>query len=132
MVPDPPNPRRPRRTQVRINALPDHRSCHTMYGMSKTRKINARITPEAERKLLEIVRATGSSMSDIIIKSIDLYYRQGAIPSNETPYEVAKRSGVIGVLKGGPSDLSARYKEYLASGLVEKHGAGRRTAPSDD
>ena len=56
-----------------------------MYGMNKTMKLNARITPAVDRNLREIVRATGSSMSDVLMRAIELYYRQGAIPSNETP-----------------------------------------------
>ena len=90
--------------------------------MLKSKKINARVSPEVDHKLREIVRATGSTMSDIIMRSIELYYRQGMSPSNETPYEIAKRTGIIGHLSGGPRDLSSRYKEYLGTGLSSKYG----------
>ena len=89
--------------------------------MTKSKKINARVTTEVDRKLREIVRATGSSMSDVIMKSIELYYQQGPAYSNETPYEIAKRNGLIGHLKGGPTDLSSRYKEYVGAAISSKY-----------
>lgn len=89
--------------------------------MAKDKRLNARVSADIDRKLREIVEATGSSLSQIIMDAIELYYRQGAAPSGESPYEIAKRSGVIGCLRGGPADLSARYKEILAESLSTKH-----------
>ena len=93
----------------------------------KTKKINARVTAEVDQKLREIVRATGSSMSEIIMQSIELYYRQGAAETDEIPYEIAKRVGLIGSLSGGPKDLSTRYKQYLSEGLLAKYASSKRT-----
>ena len=90
--------------------------------MAKEKRLNARITSDIDQKLREIVNATGSSMSQVLMDAIEFYYRQGAIPAGENPYEIAKKSGIIGCMRGGPRDLSVRYKKYLAESLSRKHG----------
>ncbi len=90
-------------------------------ALKRTKKINARITPEVDTKLREIVRASGSSMSSIIMQAIELYYKQGSIAASESPYEIAQRTGLIGCYKNSPSDLSQRYKEHLSSALATKY-----------
>lgn len=88
--------------------------------MKKSRKINARITPQIDQKLREIVSATKSSMSEVIMQAIELYYAQGAAYSNTTPYEIAKASGLIGCFSKG-TDLSVNYKKYLTQSLEKKY-----------
>lgn len=88
--------------------------------MAKEKRLNARISSDVDQKLRELVRATGSTLSQVVMDAIELYYRQGAAPSGESPYDIAKRSGIIGCMQGGPADLSVRYKEYLAESLLRK------------
>lgn len=91
-----------------------------MYDMKKVRKINARITKEAEEQLLEIVKASGSSMSEIIMQAIQYYYKLELIQSSSSAYEIAKKNKLIGCAKG-PKNLSIRYKQDLLRTLEKKH-----------
>ena len=88
--------------------------------MKCTKKINARVTPEIDRKLRELVAASGSTMSGIIMEAIERFYQQGASISPEPPYQIAKRLGVIGSFRSGQGDLSIRYKEIFADSVEEK------------
>lgn len=90
--------------------------------MHKTKKLNARITPEIDAKLRELVEATGSSMSAVVMKAIELFYRQGSVPSGRKPYDLARQSGIIGCLKSGPGNLSSNYKEIVYQEIAKRHG----------
>lgn len=70
-------------------------------------------------------------MSVIIAKSIELYFRQGFQASAERPIEIARRTGIIGSLKGGPTNLSADYKKYISDGLHEKYQRSSKKNPRD-
>ena len=87
-----------------------------MYYMKKTCKINARITAKVDKKLQEIVRSSGSNMSQIIMAAIEAYHAQCLASANQAPYETAKEFGIIGCADGS-GDLSKNYKKYLQSDL---------------
>jgi hypothetical protein len=91
----------------------------------RSRKVNARVTPDIAEKLQEIVRATGSSMSEVIANAIEAYYAQGMRMSAATPYEIAVQSGIIGCA-AGPKDLSRNYKRLLTESLEEKSQKNRK------
>jgi hypothetical protein len=86
----------------------------------RTRKINARITSEIEKQLLEIVKNSGSTMSDVIMKAISHYYQVSPLTPPDTPYEIAKANKLIGCAKG-PKTLSINYKQELTEILSKKH-----------
>lgn len=93
-----------------------------MYPMSKaakSKKLNARVTPAVNAKLREIVSATGSNMSEVIMKAIECYYRQGAQNSFKSPYEVAKRNRLIGCGEGS-GNLSESYKDDVLKVVLNK------------
>jgi hypothetical protein len=97
--------------------------------MQKVRKINARITASVDKKLQEIVRATGSNMSQVIMAAIESFHSRGMASEAIPPYELARQAGIIGCAKG-PGDLSKKYKKYLTADLEKKYR--RNDQESDD
>jgi predicted transcriptional regulator len=91
-----------------------------MYYMKKVRKINARITDKVDKKLQEIVRSTGSNMSQVIMAAIEAYHAQELSNQNFTPYELAIESGIIGCAEGS-KNLSTNYKKCIKADLIKKY-----------
>lgn len=94
--------------------------CHTLYDMSKIKRVNARITAGAERKLKEIVRDTGSSMSEVIMAAIERYWAESQSYSNSSPSTILKNNQFIGCANGNQK-LSENYKRVLQTMLNQKY-----------
>jgi hypothetical protein len=67
-------------------------------------RINVRVDTRLKQQLEAEAREKGVSPSDIVRQAL-ADYMQTRTPG-ESCYDVAKRAGLIGVFKGGPSDLS--------------------------
>jgi metal-responsive CopG/Arc/MetJ family transcriptional regulator len=68
------------------------------------RRISIRLSPELQEGLDRLVAATGRKESDVVREAILAYcQQQAALPSC---YDLAKRSGLIGCVEGGPDDVS--------------------------
>lgn len=71
---------------------------------------------DLERRIEAFARAANCTPGDVLRKAFEEYEashngaRQGA--PDESAYEAFQRAGVIGCIKGGPSDLSTHPK-YL-------------------
>jgi metal-responsive CopG/Arc/MetJ family transcriptional regulator len=67
-------------------------------------RINVRVDTLLKQQLEAEARDKGVSPSEIVRQALEQHMRQRT--PRESAYDVAKRAGVIGVFKGGPSDLS--------------------------
>ena len=82
--------------------------------MHRNRRLS--LDADLERRIEAFARATESTPSDVVRKAFEEYEanhngaRAGA--ADESAYEAFKRAGIIGCVKGGPSDLSTNPK-YL-------------------
>ncbi len=84
-------------------------------------RVNARLDAERMRKLEQLAKTTGLSISDVIRDAIDLYAETKQTQNGPSAYEIMQRIGFIGCAKG-PKDLSTNYKKYLTESLQKKHG----------
>ncbi len=84
-------------------------------------RVNARLDADRMRKLEQLAKATGLSLSDVIRDAIDHYADAKQAQNGPSTYEIMQRIGFIGCAKG-PKDLSSNYKKYLTESLQKKHG----------
>ena len=74
---------------------------------------------EQRRKLDELARQNGQSVSAIASDAIDEYCRNHLRPEareGETAYDIAKRIGLIGCISEGPPDKSTNPKYFEGFG----------------
>ena len=71
------------------------------------------IDPARRQKVNELAERNGTSASSIVAEALDEYLN-GHLPprteDGETLYDIATRRGAIGMIKGGPSDMSTNPK----------------------
>ena len=71
-------------------------------------RITFRVDETIHERLQTAAQAAGKSESEMVREALEDYLlRQGAV---KTCYDMAKKAGVIGCVKGGPSDLSTNSK----------------------
>ena len=92
-------------------------TCTTMKGDSM--RINARLDEDRSYKLRFLLQATNQKISEIVKRSIDVYYEQ-IQNTRRRPAEILNASGFVGCGKADP-DLSATYKRRLGESLAAKH-----------
>ncbi|HEY3816469.1 MAG TPA: hypothetical protein VGL81_04825 [Polyangiaceae bacterium] len=85
---------------------------------AKGRRINARLPPEAARKVAYLERRRNKSTTQVVLESIDHYYL-ALTEEKEGAAERLERAGFIGCARG-PDDLSSTYKSDLADSLRDK------------
>lgn len=77
-------------------------------------RINVRLEERVKQQLESEARLKGVSPSAIVRQAIEEHLkRQQPV---ESCYDLAKRLGLIGVFKGGPSDLSTNPKHMEGFG----------------
>jgi hypothetical protein len=93
---------------------------YTMYDMARSipTRVNARLDAESQRKIDYIQRRTKHSVSEIIVASLDVYYR-ALKGTPEGAEQILRDTGFVGGASG-PSDLSESYKERLTESLSKK------------
>jgi metal-responsive CopG/Arc/MetJ family transcriptional regulator len=67
-------------------------------------RINVRVDTRLKQQLEAEAREKGVSPSEIVRQALEEHV-QKRMPG-ESCYDIAKRAGIIGVFKGGPTDLS--------------------------
>lgn len=82
-------------------------------------RINARLTGEDARHFLELQRDGNLAASDLLRDALREYYAAHA-KRRPNAFALMSASGFIGGGEG-PSDLSTKYKTYLAESLSEKY-----------
>lgn len=83
-------------------------------------RVNARLPIEDARKLNQLAKAEGKSVSDIVRQALRRYYAD-ASAARGSAADIFTRNGFIGCA-GGKANLSASYKHVLARSLAAKHG----------
>lgn len=71
-------------------------------------RTQVRLTEDQSRKVKELARQQGISVSELIRQAVDRYLEQS---NNQEKWRRA--SAVIGKYSGGPSDVSTRHDDYL-------------------
>lgn len=82
-------------------------------------RINARLDETTQPQLHYLMRETGLSVSDIIKKSLQTYYRL-LKKKRRQPVLIFKKTGFIASGKG-EKNLSRDYKKMLSAALVKKY-----------
>ena len=67
-------------------------------------RINVRVETRLKQQLEAEAREKGVRPSDIVRQALEEHVQKQT--PRESAYDLAKRLGIIGVFKGGPSDLS--------------------------
>ena len=75
-----------------------------------------RLDDKTRRAIARIARAKGRSQSEIVREAIQAFVKDE--PSEVRPYDQWK--DVIGIIKGGPADLSERTGEKFTKLLLER------------
>jgi predicted DNA-binding protein len=76
----------------------------------KDHRISVRLTAELRRRINATAARTGIRASDVVRQAVE---RQFAVQDGQmTAYERAERSGLIGVIRSGPRDLSTNPKHF--------------------
>ena len=73
-----------------------------------TARITIRIDESLRNRLDSVAEATGKTESEIVRDALEQYINHNQ--SETTCYDVFKKAGVIGCVKGGPKDLSTNPK----------------------
>lgn len=80
--------------------------------------LTVRLDPELEEALERHCKETGATKSRVITKVLrDHLDRQ---KRTKSAYEIADEMGVIGCVKGGPTDMARNAKKYLRRALRAK------------
>ena len=77
-------------------------------------RINVRVNARLKQQLEAEAREKGVSPSDIVRQALEEHLQQRT--PRESAYDLAKRAGLIGIFKGGPSDLSTNPKHMEGFG----------------
>ena len=83
----------------------------------KEQRLTIRLTAELRQRLRAAARRSGTRESDLVRKAVE---RQLATEeSSPTAYELAKKAGIIGVVRGTPRDLSTNRRHFDQFGKSE-------------
>ncbi|MBI1904579.1 MAG: CopG family transcriptional regulator [Planctomycetia bacterium] len=72
-----------------------------------TGRITLRVDEVLQEKLGTLAQAAGKSESQIVREALEDYLSRHTVV---TCYDVAKKAGIIGCVKGGPKDMSTNRK----------------------
>ena len=86
--------------------------------MTKSKRVSARLNTKTEEKLKQIIRKTGSNMSEVIERAIDVYFAE-SVQRKGSGWKALSEVGFIGCAEG-PKDLSENYKNYLTDTMAKK------------
>jgi hypothetical protein len=82
-------------------------------------RVNARLDDDHSRKLEVLTRLTGSTVTDVLKRAIDLYYETLGRDRRRAA-EVLEEQRFIGAAAGDPN-LSETYKALLSDLVAAKH-----------
>lgn len=95
-------------------ALASDKSGKMSDGKMKDQRITVRLPAELRLKLKETARLRGTRESDLVRESVEL--RLTTEDSQPTAYELAKKAGLIGIVRGASPDLSVNRKHFKGFG----------------
>ena len=77
-------------------------------------RISVRIGPDLRRKLERAASLKGRRPSDLVRHALDEYFK--AQGQELSCYDLARKAGVIGSVRKGPSDLATNRKHFKGFG----------------
>ena len=77
-------------------------------------RISVRISQALQRKLRRRATLKGRPESELVREALEKYLEQPATPTSA--YEIARKAGLIGCIRGGPADLSTNPKYFEGFG----------------
>jgi hypothetical protein len=86
--------------------------------------MSVRVGTRARKAVYRLAKASGRTQSDVVREAIEEYVAKHAEARTRTAYDEWK--DVIGVLKGGPRDLSERTGEKVRRLLEERQAKRSR------
>lgn len=88
------------------------------YKLYDVSRINARIEGDLARKVAQVRKRKGLSVSDIVKQSLTRFC-DAEIEASGGSYDALAAAGFLGCAEG-PSDLSSNYKAHLTDSLNRK------------
>jgi metal-responsive CopG/Arc/MetJ family transcriptional regulator len=79
-----------------------------------TARISVRLEPTLHERLARMARAKGRSESELVRDALTDWLDAQSAP--ESCYDIAKRTGMIGVAKRAPCDLSTNRRHFQGFG----------------
>jgi len=79
-----------------------------------SRRISVRVPRGIARRLKERSRATGTRQSEVVRQALEKYLPENG--TEQTAYDLAKKVGLIGCIRGAPKDLSTNKKYFKGFG----------------
>ena len=77
-------------------------------------RVTVRLDPALHQDLTALARSTRRSVSDVLREALQRHVKRRGAEGN--CYELARRAGIIGVVKGLPRDLSTRRAHFEGVG----------------
>jgi predicted transcriptional regulator len=74
-------------------------------------RLTIRISDDLRTRVKECAKAAGTDESEIVRLALEQY-----VTPPISAYEAAKKAGLIGIVKGGPADLSTNKKHMEGFG----------------
>jgi len=79
-----------------------------------SQRISVRVPRGIARRLKERSRATGTRQSEVVRQALEKYLPESG--TEQTAYDLAKKVGLIGCIRGAPKDLSTNKKYFKSFG----------------
>jgi predicted DNA-binding protein len=79
-----------------------------------SQRISVRVPRGIARRLKERSRATGTRQSEVVRQALEKYLPEDG--TGQTAYDLAKKVGLIGCIRGAPKDLSTNKKYFKGFG----------------
>jgi len=87
---------------------------HDILSDMSSHRITIRVPGELEERLRNRSRIKGKTESQVVREALETYL--GNSSAEYSAYELAQEAGLIGVVKGAPSDLSTNPRHFAGFG----------------
>ena len=84
---------------------------HARLSAMKAERLTIRVSDELRKRLKAYAKAAGTDESEVVRLALEQY-----ITPPMSAYEAFKKAGLIGIVKGGPTDLSTNKKHMEGFG----------------
>ncbi len=85
-----------------------------MCDIMSSQRITIRISESLVKRLKKHARMRRRSESALVREALENYL--GEAPTSSSAYDLAREAGLIGCVRGGPSDLSTNRKHFEGFG----------------
>jgi predicted DNA-binding protein len=79
-----------------------------------SQRISVRVPRGIAQRLKERSRATGTRESEVVREALEKYLSTG--DEGQTAYDLARKAGLIGCIRGAPKDLSTNKRYFKGFG----------------